>query len=273
MSTRELEIACLDMCLVVRNLATSHVVVKQGTPHHSWLRYQHEAFLKERASSLVSALRAWSITWDQPPAFISEGSKFIHEQRSCLVSALRRLLRPCQYQTVTMIAWWPESLRLTTFGASFNHSISTIAWPTYLEQLVFGHAFNQPVQGVEWLDSLESLTFGDSCNKTLDLFVWPVSLTRLTLGVSFNLPIDRVVWTLPLQCLSVGHLFNQPIQRVAWPASLWHLTFASGFKYPIDAARRPASLMNLKFGLFIQSTDRWCCVAYIAAASKLFGAF
>lgn len=73
----------------------------------------------------------------------------IQERNSFLASALRRLLIPRECNDISMTAWRLKSMRIITFGASFNNQISIISWPAFLEQLVLGRDIDQTFQGVE----------------------------------------------------------------------------------------------------------------------------
>ena len=109
---------------------------------------------------------------------------------------------------------WPDSLQQLNFGNSFNQPIAEVVWPASLQQLSFGDRFNQPIAGVVWPASLQQLSFGYRFNQPIDGVVWSASLKRLTFGENFNQPIVGVGWPASLQWLSFGNAFNRRFNQL-----------------------------------------------------------
>lgn len=250
-SESNLQIACLDLCVVCRSLAMSQFLVKHDTPPRLWNRHKQEIFGKKHPASRIPILTARSILWQLPSSLISEGSKQVKERGRLHASFIRGLRHSEKSGMGEMKNWWPESLRKITFAPSFTDSIENIVWPTYLDRLVFGRYFNRPIEGLAWPSPLLHLAFGHCFNQPIDGVAWPTALRYLAFGDFFNQTVEGVVWPSSLKHLTFGAFgsaFNQPIADARWPASLEHLAFGSAFNQSIHQVFWPASLQYLGFG-------------------------
>ena len=127
LSTRSLEMVCLDLCVSCRDLAISHVVVNDDTPRHLYLRRTQDRLRGKRRASRIPALRVRSITWGSSPARISVERHWTYKQPAFLDSGWRWGLTKQECINNRIPPWWPESLRRMTFGASFNYSVSSVS--------------------------------------------------------------------------------------------------------------------------------------------------
>ena len=77
----------------------------------------------------------------------------------------------------------PQSLRILTFGGTFNQSLDNVTWPAGLQSLTFDRDFNQSLDNVMWPAGLQSLTFGYKIKSLHDLGVLPGTLVHLEIDM------------------------------------------------------------------------------------------
>lgn len=145
MSTARLEMVWLGLCVASRSLEMSHVVVRDDTPRHVWVRRKQHAFRYRHRKSRVPTLSASSLTLELLLSSVSEGSKWGHELRELrglIAWGVRRLRYSRKHGKGDSTAWWPDSLRRITFGSTFNRPGNDIVWPASLERLAFGLEFD-----------------------------------------------------------------------------------------------------------------------------------
>ncbi|CAN0399792.1 unnamed protein product [Ectocarpus fasciculatus] len=245
-STKELQLASLEFCMVCRNYNTVHLKVDAQTPRR--LLEAADApppYPKRLCSTRVPRLRARCVTWNIPTAEILTTPIFAMKGANCLEFGRA-------FEGSVEAVAWPQQLKRVEFhyASPFNQPIDLVQWPATLQRLLLGGKFNRPIEGVAWPDSLQTLEFGMFLNQAIEQVSWPDSLQEVIFGDFFNQPIERVSWPESLQLLHFGEDFNQPIERVVWPASLKRVTFYidSRFNQPIADVAWPASIQQLYFG-------------------------
>lgn len=246
MSTVNLQLASLPLCVLCRSLATLHVRVAEDTPRN----LRGVSICKTRGSEQycvmrVPPLRARSVTWEVP----SE----LWARDSVLLVHVQKLVFGCTFDSRMLdYVVWPRGIKKVSFGdadgSGFNGSLDEVEWPASLLEVNLGHSFNRPIDSILWPALLRHLSFGHKFNQSIDNTRWPVGLLELTLGINFNQSIVGVCWPPCLQHLTFGHHFDQPVNGVAWPSSLQKLEFGYNFNQSILSVIWPASLQNLSFG-------------------------
>ena len=230
-STTQLQLASIQLCVACRRSATLHLTIDDRTPRRLLARADAPAPTLEgsrRLSPRVPRLKARAVAW---------------HRRSC-----GELGRPLYALT---------GAQFLLFGSGFDENVDGVSWPEGLKLISFGGDFDQDVEGVTWPPALEEIVFGHNFDQAVEDIAWPASLLYLTLGYCFNYPIEGISWPPRLEALRLGNCFNQPIARVAWPASLMQVFFGHCFDQPIAEVRWPESLQVLKFGWnFNQTLDR-----------------
>ncbi|CAM9635143.1 unnamed protein product [Ectocarpus sp. 4 AP-2014] len=275
-STRELQLASLDLCIACRNYPTVRLNVEAHTPRRLLAATDAPPPNPKRLfKTRVPRLRACRVTWNMVTAAELRFPMFVMTDVDCLKfgkdfqGGLEDVAWPERLKAIEFGALgagsvfnkpiaqvqWPASLRRLEFGFSFNQPIERAEFPASLKQLVLGVHFNQPIEGIDWPLSLQKLEFGCRFNQPVEGAKFPSSLQELIFGgvSSFNQPIAGVVLPSSLQELDLGDSFNQPIEDVAWPDSLQWLAFGGDFNQPVDNVGWPASLQEVVFGLCDES--------------------
>ncbi|CAM9957256.1 unnamed protein product [Ectocarpus sp. 4 AP-2014] len=258
-STRELQLASLDLCIACRNYPTVRLNVEAHTPRRLLAATDAPPPNPKRLfKTRVPRLRACRVAWNMVTAAELRFPMFVMTDVDCLKFGK-------DFQGGLEDVAWPERLKAIEFGSGsvFNKPIDQVQWPASLQKLEFGYMFNRPVEGAKFPSSLQELIFGgvSSFNQPIAGVVLPSSLQELDLGDSFNQPIEDVAWPDSLQWLAFGVVFNQPIDNVGWPASLEEVVFGfcdewsgtgitmySHFNQRIGSSVWPASLRRLTLG-------------------------
>ncbi|CAN0055732.1 unnamed protein product [Ectocarpus fasciculatus] len=251
-STKELQLASLDFCIVCRTDQTIHMKFETTTP--SWLLAAAAAedplpLPKMLSRTRVPRLRARRVTWNLRTA---------GELRSGIFASadVDSLKFGRAFEGSLEAVAWPRRLKAIEFspGSPFNKPIDMVEWPRYLQRLEFGCEFDQPLDRVEFPASLQRLLL-HGFNRSIAQVALPTSMKQLHLLGYFDQPIDCVPWPPSLQQLRFGNNFNQsiagiilPIEQAKFPASLQHLTFGSAFNQPIEDVAWPDSLQRLVVG-------------------------
>ena len=148
-------------------------------------------------------------------------------------------------QPITDIMW-PASLLELTFSGQFDQPITGIVWPAFLRRLSFSSTFNQPIANVVWPSSLLALKFGHWFDQSVTDVRWPKALQEMTIPLSG--PIDSVVFPRCLLTLGLNGPFNVPIDIFPWPIVLQSLVLGPFFDQPIERVVWPEHLRALTFG-------------------------
>ncbi|CAN0248587.1 unnamed protein product, partial [Ectocarpus fasciculatus] len=176
-STKQLQLASLEFCIVCRNYPTVHLNVNELTP----LRLLAAADAppphpKRLCWTRVPRLRARRVTWNMPTAAELGTPIFA-------MTDVDHLNFGRQFDGGLEAVAWPQRLKTIQFHdeSGFDQPLGLeVTWPGSLQQLVFGVEFNQPIEGVLWADSLQTLVFGEAFNQPVDNVRWPASLQELT---------------------------------------------------------------------------------------------
>ncbi|CAM9335130.1 unnamed protein product, partial [Laminaria digitata] len=113
---------CLGLGVASRSLEVAHVVVRDDTPRHVWLRRKQHAFRYRHRKSRVPT-SASSLTLELLLSSVSEGSKWGHELRELrglIAGGVRRQRYSRKHGNIDSTAWWPESLRRITFVSCYD---------------------------------------------------------------------------------------------------------------------------------------------------------
>ena len=144
-STKNLQLASLQLCVICRDVALWGIQINADTSRRLWAATKavdDPSGRQQAAVTRVPALRAKVITWELPT---SPQNLFDN------------------YELVKGLKWF-------IFGGEFNNDgVQALVFPKRLERLVFGHYFDQPVEGISWPGSLQQLTFGWGFNQTICL--------------------------------------------------------------------------------------------------------
>ncbi|CAM9464117.1 unnamed protein product [Ectocarpus sp. 13 AM-2016] len=293
-STKELQLASLEICIACRSYPTVHLKVDDQIPRRLLAIADAPPPKPKRLCwTRVPRLRARHVTWNMPtaaelrtPIFAMTDVEYL-EFGMGLKDGLDAVAWPQRLKTIHFhecspfdqpleLVQWPASLQRITFGADFNQPIERVGFPASLQQLIFLTSysrFNQSIAGAILPASLQLLALGMAFNQSIEDVVWPASLQQLTFGSTFNQPIEGTVWPDSLQTLVFGCMFNQPVDNVKWPSSLQKLSFGccesgnirtivfSNFNHRIGSCAWPASLRRLtlghKFKQSLQGLGTW----------------
>ena len=242
MSTKQLQLVCLELCIACRQSGASCVVVTPDTPPHLWRWRDPKRHRIACGNSRLPILRVSAITWKRSVAQLSKDRVLSGEVPMNLVSRSQdhRERRDNVWRSPSF-----QQLQRLSIVPGRNEVIDYIKWPASLLQLALGPYFNFLIESVGWPVSLEVLEFGYAFNQSLVRVVWPVSLRHVIFGRNFNFPVESVVWPVSLEVLEFGDNFNQSLVRAVWPASLQTLTFGRNFNRRIDLVIWPTSLQHL----------------------------
>ncbi|CAM9100303.1 unnamed protein product, partial [Hapterophycus canaliculatus] len=212
-STRQLQLASLQLCVACRSVPSLRLEVDMTVPHRLWVDPSGQGAcspghrLQTRPSRVPSA-RLHTVLWRMPASLLMWSSGVLAD--------LKCLIFTDEFNDAVDEVVWPRGLRRLSFGRAFNQTVVGTSFPTSLIRLDFGGSFNQPIDTVPWPGSLEQLSFdGGLFNQPIEAVAWPQSLTNLTFGFAFNRPIKGVSWPPSLRQLEFGDFFNQPIDDVA----------------------------------------------------------
>ncbi|CAM9758939.1 unnamed protein product [Ectocarpus sp. 12 AP-2014] len=268
-STKELQLASLEICIACRTHRTMHLYVNRNIPRRLLAAADASPpHPKRLGRTRVPRLRARYVTWNmrtaeslKDPIFAMtgvDGLKFGDDFDGSLDAvAWPRRLKKIEFQwdspfnqPIDMVDW-PDSLQTLVFGVSFDQPIERVHFPASLQMLVFDVCFDQQIVGAFLPSSLQELDLGEEFNQPIEDVAWPLSLQKLRFGRNFNQPIERAKFPSSLQELTFHGFsrFDQPIEGVLWPDSLQVLIFGHCFNKPVDRARWPRSLQELSFGL------------------------
>ncbi|CAM9852451.1 unnamed protein product [Ectocarpus sp. 8 AP-2014] len=246
-STKELQLASIELCVACRKHQTPHLIVDTEIPRRLLAAADAPPSQPKRLfRTRVPRLRARRVTWDMPTAAELRKPIFAMTDLDCLEFG-------DDFEGGLEAVAWPQRLKTIEFVATsgFNKRIDLVQWPPSLQRLEFGGSFFQPIEGAKFPPSLQDLTFFAGFNHPIGGAILPSSLLKLDLGSNFNHPIEDVAWPPSLRQLAFGEDFNQPIELATFPASLKHLIFDafSEFDQPIRRVAWPTSLEGLAFGI------------------------
>ena len=255
MSTTQLQLASVDLCVACRNATTLHLTVDDHTPPRLLARADDPPRAQPRPpprlyredrgsySSRVPRFRARTVFWRRGSCVELRGPPIYS-----LIEAQVIVFGGGFDESVEGVTW-PRGVKRIDFGNNFNQSLDAATLPLCLEKLRFGRGFNKPIDGVRWPDSLRHMTFGNSFNQPIARVSWAPFLQELRFGSHFNQPVAGIEWPASLQSLSFGtYWFNQPIDEVAWPSSLELVMFGVSFDQPITGFAWPESVRFLLLG-------------------------
>ncbi|CAM9417233.1 unnamed protein product, partial [Hapterophycus canaliculatus] len=172
-STKQLQLASLQLCNECRNVPSFHVRVGAHTPRRLLEPLEDPLTGPVASTSMrVPRLRARTVTWDR----ISSADL---NRPSFLLSDAVSLEFGYRFNDSVQAVAWPRRLKRLTFGWSFNRPIEGIAWPTSLKELKLGEAFNQKIEGIQWPAAQHDIWFGTHFNQEVERFAWPSSLQKL----------------------------------------------------------------------------------------------
>ena len=217
MSTKQLQLVCLELCIACRQSGTSCVVVTPDTPPHLWRWRDSKRHPIACGNSRLPILRVSTITWKRSIAQLAKDRVLSSGVPMNLVS------RPQDHSERRDNVWQSPSfqqLQRLSIVPGRNEAIDNIEWPASLLQRALGPYFNFPIDSVGWPVSLEVLEFGDDFNQSFVRVVWPVYLRHVIFGRNFNFLVESVVWPVSLEVLELGDNFNQSLVRAVLPASL-----------------------------------------------------
>lgn len=157
-STKYLQLTCLELCIVCRECSTVTVVIPDLAPPAPRATIPHWL---SRALGMNPSTNQTSGSSRIPDLF-PRGLLWCNSSMGLLHTVPRFAKVECltfgdSYREPVHELVWPKELEKLTFGLKFNRRIEGVAWPASLRQLVFGARFNRPLQGVK---------------------TWPVSLIR-----------------------------------------------------------------------------------------------
>ncbi|CAN0246344.1 unnamed protein product, partial [Ectocarpus sp. 12 AP-2014] len=129
-STKELQLASMEVCIACRNYQTVHLKVGEHIPRRLLTAADAPSWL---SPTRVPRLRACCVTWNMPTAAELRNSIFAMTDVDYL-----------------------------EFGVAFEGSLEGVAWPRRLKTIKFHEysSFNQPIDLVKWPASLQELAFG-----------------------------------------------------------------------------------------------------------------
>ncbi|CAM9176705.1 unnamed protein product [Ectocarpus sp. 8 AP-2014] len=247
-TTKELQLASLELCIACRNYQTVHLNVDAHIPRRLLAAADAPPpHPKRLCGTRVPRLRARRVTWNMQTAAELRNPIFAMTDVDWLeFSGI--------FEGSLEAVEWPQRLKTIKFceTSPFNQPIDLVKWPASLQDLDFGKRFNQPIEGVCWPSSLRVLYLGSRFNQPIAGAILPATLLLLAFGQDFDHPIEEVLWpaTLDQLIFEIGSLFNHPIEDVAWPPSLRYLTFGQFFNQPVARVKFPASLQQLCFGWY-----------------------
>ncbi|CAN0197326.1 unnamed protein product, partial [Ectocarpus sp. 13 AM-2016] len=176
-STKELQLASLEVCMACRNYPTVHLNVDEQIPRRLLATADAPPPHPKRLCwTRVPRLRARRVTWNMPTAAELRNPIFAMTDVDCLEFGL-------DFEGSLDAVAWPQRLKTIQFHyeSVFNQPLELVQWPASLQKITFGEDFNQPIErGVEWPDSLQTLVFGVDFNQPVDNVRWPASLQELT---------------------------------------------------------------------------------------------
>ncbi|CAN0605789.1 unnamed protein product, partial [Ectocarpus sp. 12 AP-2014] len=152
-STKELQLASLEVCMACRNYPTVHLNVDEQIPRRLLATADAPPPHPKRLCwTRVPRLRARRVTWNMPTAAELRNPIFAMTDVDCL-----------------------------EFGLDFEGSLDAVAWPQRLKTIQFHHesVFNQPLELVQWPASLQKITFGEDFNQPIERVKFPASLQHL----------------------------------------------------------------------------------------------
>ncbi|CAN0107763.1 unnamed protein product, partial [Ascophyllum nodosum] len=173
-STEELQLVCVNVCVACRKLETSQIVVTNYTPPRLWRRRDVAKHAKKITHSRLPAIRVRAIIWERSIDELSIKRVLLDNKwRTTFPRQLICKQGPQQDCSDTIL---PDSLQQLSLVSDFSTGIDNIVWPALLQRLTLGPSFNHPVYGVQWPVSLQELEFGDAFDQSITAVVWPTSL-------------------------------------------------------------------------------------------------
>ncbi|CAM9806736.1 unnamed protein product, partial [Sphacelaria rigidula] len=148
-STTNLQVASMDLCISCREYSRMHVRVENGTPPSLYAPTLelplcmtsdlYSTTKRARSKKRIPVIHALTVSWGMSSRLLS-----LHNSR--LASAEYSLFRACFDGSLGHVVW-SEKLKCVRFepGSRFNQSIKRVTWPASLQDLSFADLFNQPI--------------------------------------------------------------------------------------------------------------------------------
>lgn len=131
-----LEVVCLDMCVVGRNIGSMRIIVRPDTPSYTRVyRHKLKSHLTGATASCVPALNVRTVRWGNFQALLADKGKRWHSKLNWLPTGLRRLLGARDRSRVAVGPCRIQSVPRLPFRPSLNRFSYCKIWRTALESL------------------------------------------------------------------------------------------------------------------------------------------